>query len=1222
MSEGPYRRYTELSARTLACYLASLDNAESGLCRNAPRSTSGFTSPGSQRRSRRQSRAQSPLDASNTPLVPKQGSRDEATIDQTLLGGEENGSTSMGNSGHVSSLTHTHAEDDGASDYQGNSTQKMKDPKSFTQNLFDTLSLRMVEWLPLRRSPDASESDHSHLSTSRASTQSPKQEPSHIESQPDKAKTNLTYERVSVPNVSGKWNSRTPSSRTISGQPATVEVKLPNQHVKRLSLTESETWRQNPRLNMEEKSRHERKQTRKVPANTHSDTNGFISLPSPPAIKHRSRNHRGKDADKDNASTNSQHKKHRRVSWNGSKMLNDSLCPETKEPAQPSRNQQTADEPISDEFKSKRNGERYHIDTSPTVQTGTHLTSDIVDGLGQIMIQSDEEAQKWEKELADIELSGSFDNPEWQFATSRQQQAFSFMAQTVFYALSSTKQLLRSFRKSSAADGQGKSKASNVHLDIRQLQPSFRRLFEFCPRDIAFHSLWNALEKLFVPPKEVFPAINQSRRSSRNSNRSSPDPIVPRQETESAKDEHLSDHRAAYVGTVALFALVSSVPEVDTQTWRGILQMRSAGTLAPDNEMRKLPTSSAQVHVNVTDALEHELALRLVGRFVRAITARLAYNEISKTRQIYTHDLPKQRPSGVLDLILDNLSEHESIAVTENEAYSSQQPGPAAVVVEWLRTLFLKEWDGNPEIARSGAAGGAVQILASMYKERGRLGLVPEDFHTPFLSERLDPMDMPIDWLNRVSNNKTMHLLSYSFLFPPSALVTYFRALDYSAMSRYYESAMTTTRHVTQTAFNAIRVNDDVGLLARMKTSMSAYLVLVVSRDNVLMDALNQLWRREKRELMRPLKVQMGMDEGEEGVDHGGVQQEFFRVVMAEALDSSYGMFITNDRTRMSWFQPCALEPLYKFELLGLLMSLAVYNGLTLPVSFPIALYRKLLGLKVRHLDHIRDGWPELAGGLDELLKWEDGDVGDVFMRTYEFSFEAFGTVKTADMLKIDRDAAWPSEPTQPKGWNTPFGSTEIPPSPPSGTTNEMAGLTIDDEVGKTAGETRPFQPPTPTDEAPLVTNQNRHQFVKDYIFWLTDKSVRAQYEAFARGFYTCLDRSALSIFTPEALKSVIEGIQEIDMDELERHARYEGGFGPMHRSVRDFWSIAKRFSPEKRAHLLEFVTASDRVPVNGIESIMFVVQRNGVDDDVSLGVFFYFWNDRLTLLDSASRQV
>jgi len=43
---------------------------------------------------------------------------------------------------------------------------------------------------------------------------------------------------------------------------------------------------------------------------------------------------------------------------------------------------------------------------------------------------------------------------------------------------------------------------------------------------------------------------------------------------------------------------------------------------------------------------------------------------------------------------------------------------------------------------------------------------------------------------------------------------------------------------------------------------------------------------------------------------------------------------------------------------------------------------------------------------------------------------------------------------------------------------------------------------------------------------------------------------------------------------------------------------IVRGFSAERRRQLLEFVTASGRVPVNGISSIMFVIQRNGPDSD------------------------
>lgn len=105
----------------------------------------------------------------------------------------------------------------------------------------------------------------------------------------------------------------------------------------------------------------------------------------------------------------------------------------------------------------------------------------------------------------------------------------------------------------------------------------------------------------------------------------------------------------------------------------------------------------------------------------------------------------------------------------------------------------------------------------------------------------------------------------------------------------------------------------------------------------------------------------------------------------------------------MTWFQPASLEPLYKFELIGLLFSLAIYNGITLPVTFPLAFYKLILHEPIDSIDDIRDGWPELAKGLEALLSWDDGDVGDVFSRTYEFSFETYGQKVHVDMTSFAR---------------------------------------------------------------------------------------------------------------------------------------------------------------------------------------------------------------------------
>lgn len=447
-------------------------------------------------------------------------------------------------------------------------------------------------------------------------------------------------------------------------------------------------------------------------------------------------------------------------------------------------------------------------------------------------------------------------------------------------------------------------------------------------------------------------------------------------------------------------------------------------------------------------------------------------------------------------------------------------------------------------------------FLADHFVDKNRKSLLLGDIHfrTEYFAERLDPVCMPLGWLSFEPNRRTVHLLDYPYLFNPSTLVTYFRAINYSRMNQSYEAAKATDLLVHSTAAPNSLMTDEhqrKKLYDRLRIATSRFMVLEIRRHSVLVDTFNSIWRREERELMRPLKLRLGEDGGEEGLDSGGVQQEFFRLAIAEALDPDYGTFTIDTRTKMTWFQPGSPEPLWKFELIGMITSLAVYNGLTLPVTFPKALYRKLLGEGVTELHHIADGWPDLANGLTTLLEWDekDGLVEDIFARTYEFSVEQFGQPVSREM---GASSHWPQFSDLQNSSN-------------------------------------------PTD-APLVTNENRNSYVSDYIQWLTDISIRPQFEAFKAGFFACIDRRSLTLFDPDTLQSVVEGIQEIDISELRRATRYVG-WETSHRTVRDFWSIVRRYDIEQKRRLLEFVTASDRVPVGGMRNLQFTLQRNGTDD-------------------------
>jgi hypothetical protein len=274
-------------------------------------------------------------------------------------------------------------------------------------------------------------------------------------------------------------------------------------------------------------------------------------------------------------------------------------------------------------------------------------------------------------------------------------------------------------------------------------------------------------------------------------------------------------------------------------------------------------------------------------------------------------------------------------------------------------------------------------------------------------------------------------------------------------------------------------------------------------------------------------------------------------------------MFTVDLRTRMTWFQPGSLEPDWKFEMIGMLFSLAIYNGVTLPVTFPLALYRHMLPenapLRDRGIPHtspgsIDDGWPDLAKGFEQLLTWTDGDVADVFIRDYAFSYEAFGQ-------KIDHNM-------------------EEPYKRPQQETSDGSAIRPEDLLSYKNCEAKP------------VTNANREAFVVDYIDHLTRLSVLPALQAFKRGFNACLQPKSLHFFSPRTLRSLVEGTQHISIPFLRRCARYEQGYTESHPTILNFWRVAADFDQVDCRHLLEFVTASDRVPVTGYEGITFHIVR------------------------------
>jgi E3 ubiquitin-protein ligase HERC4 len=117
-------------------------------------------------------------------------------------------------------------------------------------------------------------------------------------------------------------------------------------------------------------------------------------------------------------------------------------------------------------------------------------------------------------------------------------------------------------------------------------------------------------------------------------------------------------------------------------------------------------------------------------------------------------------------------------------------------------------------------------------------------------------------------------------------------------------------------------------------------LALMVRRDQIVQDTLNQLAKQRRDDLKKPLKV---MFVGEDAYDAGGVKKEFFMLLLREILDPKYGMFIYYEETKSIWFNDQTFEGNDMYHLIGELCGLAIYNSIIIDLPFPLVLYKKLL---------------------------------------------------------------------------------------------------------------------------------------------------------------------------------------------------------------------------------------------------------------------------------------
>lgn len=427
------------------------------------------------------------------------------------------------------------------------------------------------------------------------------------------------------------------------------------------------------------------------------------------------------------------------------------------------------------------------------------------------------------------------------------------------------------------------------------------------------------------------------------------------------------------------------------------------------------------------------------------------------------------------------------------------------------------QFDREQVVSRERNLRTAMEVLKKLNSVNDTNGqIVPyTKFYIPELIDKIEIQTDYIHWVQQALANKRESQLAfcnYPFLFDGASKSL---LLQTDAMLQMRLAIEEVSRHNFASLIMPSTAIDPV----------NPCLVLYISRQNIVQDTITQLTRQSISDLKKPLKI---IFMGEDAIDEGGVRKEFFLLIYREILDPKFGMFHYYEESRLMWFNNQSFEENGMFALIGALCGLAIYNSTIIDLSFPLALYKKLLKRPVG-LEDMKQLQPSVGRSLESLLEHESDDIEDVFDLTFEITQENFGELQTIELI--------------------PGGSSM------------------------------------------RVSKTNRIEYVEAYIEHVFTKSVAAQYSAFGEGFQKVCGGRVLELFQPQELQGMVVGNENYDFTELEKNTEYKGEYVRYHQTIIYFWDVFHDLSLEQKKKFLLYLTGSDKIPILGMKSVKMMIQ-------------------------------
>lgn len=298
---------------------------------------------------------------------------------------------------------------------------------------------------------------------------------------------------------------------------------------------------------------------------------------------------------------------------------------------------------------------------------------------------------------------------------------------------------------------------------------------------------------------------------------------------------------------------------------------------------------------------------------------------------------------------------------------------------------------------------------------------------------------------------------------------------------------------------------------------------ITVQRAHVFEDSFRALQGKSGEELKwGRLSIKFAE---EEGVDAGGVAREWFSVLARQMFNPDYALFRTSAADRIT-YQPNRMSYINPDHLL--------YFHFVGRIIGKAVFDSRLLDCHFtrsfyKHILRIPVETKDMEAVDPELYKslcWiEDNDITGVFDDlTFTTESDEFGTVKSVE-LKED-------------------------------------GSNI------------------------FVTEENKLEYVQLLTEFKLTTAIKPQIDSFLRGFNEIIPAHLISVFNEQELELLISGMPEIDLDDWKANCDYQGGYTIASPQVQWFWRAVRSFDSETRAKLIQFVTGTSKVPLEGFSKL------------------------------------